>query len=69
MFEAVSLYTTGSAYATGEEKKRGKIAKGFLADFSVLTENLFSISEDELLMVEADMTVVGGQIVYQKERK
>ncbi|MGG3941261.1 amidohydrolase [Peribacillus psychrosaccharolyticus] len=69
MFEAVSLYTTGSAYATGEEKNRGKIAKGFLADFSVLTENLFSISEDELLMVEADMTIVGGQIVYQKERK
>jgi len=68
MFEAISLYTTGSAYATGEEMVRGKIAKGYLADFSVLTENIFSVSEDELLAVEADMTVIGGQIVYRKDR-
>jgi len=67
MFEAVSLYTTGSAYAIGEENRRGKIEAGYLADFTVLDQDLFSISPENITGVNVVNTVVSGDIVYTAE--
>lgn len=64
MFEAVSLYTTGSAYAIGEENRRGKIEVGYLADFTVLDQDLFSILIEKITASKVVHTVVGGDIVY-----
>ncbi|KFN01455.1 amidohydrolase [Bacillus clarus] len=65
VFEAVSLFTTGSAYAIGKEGKRGKIAKGYEADFTILDRNIFEIEVEEIKEVQAEATVVDGRIVYQ----
>lgn len=67
MFEAVSLYTTGSAYAIGEEERRGKIETGYLADFTVLDQDLFSISPEDITTANVVNTVVSGEIVYTTE--
>ncbi|RFU66197.1 amidohydrolase [Bacillus sp. V59.32b] len=65
--EAVSLYTSGSALAIGCENKRGKINKGFDADFTVLDKDIFTEDADALLTAHAVMTVIGDQIVYQTD--
>lgn len=67
VYEAVSLFTTGSAYAIGKEAKRGKIAKGYEADFTILDRNIFEIEAEEIKEVQAEMTVIDGKIVYRKD--
>ncbi|MFC0473243.1 amidohydrolase [Halalkalibacter kiskunsagensis] len=63
-FEAVQLFTSGSAYAIERERERGYIAEGFVADFTILDRNLFSIKADEILLTNLVMTVVDNTIMY-----
>ncbi|RIW35735.1 amidohydrolase, partial [Bacillus salacetis] len=65
MYEAVSLFTKGSAYACHHEHDHGMIKKGYKADFTVLPKDLFQIGADELLEMEVEMTVVDETIVYK----
>lgn len=67
IFEAISLYTTGSAYAIGEEEKRGKIAVGYAADFTVLDQDLFTIDPEQIDNVNVHLTVVDGDILYRQQ--
>lgn len=53
VYEAVSLFTTGSAYAIGKEAKRGQITKGYEADFTILDRNMFEIEAEEIKEVQA----------------
>lgn len=62
--QALGLYTVGSAWFSNEEKKKGMIAPGQLADFAVLTEDYFMIPEEDIKQLESSLTVVGGKIVY-----
>ncbi|MYL34107.1 amidohydrolase family protein [Pontibacillus yanchengensis] len=64
MFEAISLYTTGSAYAIGKEKEKGKILPGYNADFTVLDRDLFSMTPENLLQVVVSKTIIAGRVVY-----
>ena len=48
-FEAVCLFTTGSAATIGKATVRGKIAVGYDADFTVLDKDLFEVDEEEIL--------------------
>lgn len=64
--EAVALYTTGSAYTSFEEKTKGKLEPGYLADFVVLSDDLFSVPEEKLLDVKVERTYVGGRLAYQR---
>lgn len=63
--EALRAYTQGSAYAAFQEKEKGTIAPGKLADIIVLSENLFSIPPDKIKDVRVSITVMGGKLVYQ----
>ena len=62
--EAVELYTTGSAYTAYEEEYKGKLKEGYLADFIVLSDDIFSIDEKEILSVKVEKTFLGGEEVY-----
>ena len=62
--EAVEAYTLGSAYAEFQEKEKGSITPGKLADFVVLSDDIFSIRPEAIRNVKVEMTVVGGKIVY-----
>jgi len=64
--EALKAYTANSAYLTFEEKVKGRIAPGFFADFAALSDDYFSVPEREIAGLRADVTVVGGKIVYRR---
>ncbi|MGA8406668.1 MAG: amidohydrolase [Candidatus Acidiferrales bacterium] len=59
-------YTVGSAYAEFEEKTKGMIAPGMLADLVVYPVDLNVVPARQLLEIPVKMTIVGGRIVYQQ---
>jgi predicted amidohydrolase YtcJ len=63
-YEALALYTNGSAWFSGEEKEKGKISKGFYADMVVLTDDYFTIKTDDVRNLESLLTIVNGNVVY-----
>jgi predicted amidohydrolase YtcJ len=64
--EAIYSYTQACAYAAFEEDVKGSLEKGKYADLVVLSNDLEKCSEEEILSTEVLMTVVGGQVKYQK---
>jgi predicted amidohydrolase YtcJ len=65
MDQAIAAYTAGSAFAEFEEKEKGKLASGMLADFVVLDRDLTSIAAEKVLGTKVLRTVVGGKTVYE----
>ncbi|KHF39309.1 amidohydrolase [Halalkalibacter okhensis] len=65
-YEAVQLFTTGSAYAIEKEDERGKIAKGYVADFTILDQNLFTIAPEDILTTNVVKTIVDNTVMYEK---
>ena len=65
MDQAIAAYTTGSAFAEYEEKDKGKIATGMLADFVVLDRDPAASSPEKILATKVLRTVVGGKTVYE----
>ncbi|MFD1213699.1 amidohydrolase [Arthrobacter sp. GCM10027362] len=60
--QAVRAYTVGSAYAVHQEQDKGTLAHGKLADFAVLSEDLYRVPADQIAAVTVDATVVAGRI-------
>ena len=68
-FEAVRLYTVGAAQIIAQDQVRGKIEKGYTADFTVLEEDLFTIDIENIPQVKVTYTIVDGRIVYKNRCK
>jgi predicted amidohydrolase YtcJ len=66
--EALHGYTTLGAFAGREERVKGSLEPGKLADVAVLDRDLFGIPSDEIRDVQVDMTIVGGVVRYDRER-
>ena len=66
--EAIYSYTLGNAYAAFEENHKGSLIPGKLADIVVLSNDLITCSDEEILDTEILYTIVGGKIKYQKGR-
>jgi predicted amidohydrolase YtcJ len=64
--EAIRLYTATPAYGEWQEKVKGTLRPGMLADLVVWSADLLTIPERDILTAEPVMTVVGGRVVYQK---
>ncbi|MEM9321044.1 MAG: amidohydrolase family protein, partial [Pseudomonadota bacterium] len=64
--EALQHWTAAGAWFSRETGKKGQIAPGQFADFAVLDRDYFSVSEDQIGDIEADLTCVGGKIVHAK---
>lgn len=62
--EALRLYTQGSTWFSSETGKKGAIVPGQLADMVVLSEDYFSVPEEEIKGIESVLTVMDGKIVY-----
>jgi len=67
--EALRAYTINNAYAAFEADIRGSIKKGKLADITVFDRNLLTIPPEEILQTEVLLTIVDGQIVFEKTAK
>jgi hypothetical protein len=61
--QAVHAYTVGSAYAESQDDIKGSLAPGKLADFTVLSEDIFQLDPVQIENVKPLTTVVGGEIV------
>jgi predicted amidohydrolase YtcJ len=67
--EAVEAYTAGSAYAEFQDKEKGSIMPGKLADMVLLSDDIFTIDPVKIRDVNVIKTIVGGRIVWDKDRK
>jgi len=65
--EAIECYTLGSAYASFEEDIKGSLQVGKLADIVVLSKDIFTMPEEEMLNTEVVYTILGGKIIYPLE--
>ena len=64
--EAIRGYTRNAAWLTFEEESKGTLEPGMLADMVVLSEDLLTIASERIMGVEVDMTIVGGQVLYER---
>lgn len=65
--EALYSYTLGNAYAGFEEKEKGSLEKGKLADIVILNKNLLNCPDEEILNAQVLYTIVGGEVKYRQE--
>ncbi|WP_099035291.1 amidohydrolase [Lacimicrobium alkaliphilum] len=65
--QALIAYTRGAAYASAEEKIKGSLAPGKLADLVILDQDLFSIEAEQIADVQVQRTIVGGRTVFSRD--
>jgi predicted amidohydrolase YtcJ len=63
--EALRVNTINGAYNSHEEVIKGSVTAGKLADFVVLSDDLFTVDQQKIKDIEIVRTVVGGTTVYQ----
>jgi predicted amidohydrolase YtcJ len=64
--ESVRTYTRNGAYAGFEEHLKGSLEPGKLGDLAVYADDPYALDAEELLELEADLTVVSGRVVYRR---
>ena len=64
--QALKMFTIWPAFASFQEKDKGSIEVGKLADFTVLSADIMKIPPPEILKTENEMTIIGGQVVYDR---
>jgi predicted amidohydrolase YtcJ len=67
--QALKMFTIWPAFASFEENDKGSIETGKLADFTVLSQDIMKIPPPEILTTRCEMTVIGGEVVYQAPSK
>jgi predicted amidohydrolase YtcJ len=66
--EALRSYTIACAYAAFEEDLKGSLTPGKLADLVVLSKDILTVPEEEILSTEVLYTIVGGEVVYDASK-
>ena len=62
--EALRSYTINNAFAAFEEDIKGSLTVGKLADITVLSQDILTVSEDEIPNTEIVYTIIGGEVMY-----
>jgi predicted amidohydrolase YtcJ len=62
--QAVHAYTVGSAYAQFDEKIKGSVEAGKLADLAVLSQDIFNIDPVQIENTRVDLTIFDGRVIY-----
>jgi len=65
--EAIEAYTMGSAYAEFQDRVKGSITPGKLADMVLLSEDVLTVAPDRIRDIKALKTWIGGQLIYDAE--
>ena len=65
--DAVRAFTSGAAWASFDEQRKGTLARDMLADIVIISEDLFALPPERLLEAEVVMTIVDGKIVYRRD--
>lgn len=61
---ALELWTSGSAWFSNEQGRKGRIREGMLADLVALSDDFFTVDPEDIKAIESVLTVVGGKVVY-----
>ena len=65
--DALQAYTEHGAFAQKRESVKGRLAPGFLADVAVFSRNLLTADPADILEdTRCDLTILGGQVVYER---
>ncbi len=64
--QALESYTVNAVYAGFEEKSKGSLTPGKLADITVFSEDIMTIPEDDILSAEVAYTIIGGKVKYTR---
>lgn len=67
--EALRSYTLDAAYGAFQEKQKGSIEAGKLADFTVFSHDLMTVPEEQILDTEVAMTIVGGKVKFENNEE
>jgi predicted amidohydrolase YtcJ len=65
--EAIRAYTMGSAFASFDDKIKGSIEPGKLADMVVVSEDILSIPPAQIEEASVETTIFDGKVVYRRE--
>jgi predicted amidohydrolase YtcJ len=65
--QAVHAYTVGSAYASFQDHIKGSLQPGKLADLIVLSQDIFNIDPAGIADTKTEITILGGEVVYQHD--
>jgi predicted amidohydrolase YtcJ len=65
--QAIRLYTTNNAWLTFEEKEKGSLEKGKLADLVILRKDILTCPVDEIKTIEVERTYLGGKQVFPRQ--
>jgi hypothetical protein len=63
---AIEAYTSGAAWASFDEQRKGRLAPGQLADIVILSKDLFSLPASRLLEAEVTTTIFDGKVVFSR---
>ncbi len=66
--EALESYTIKNAYAAFEEKSKGSLVPGKLADITVLSRDIMTVPENQILGAQVLYTIVGGKVAFQQSK-
>jgi len=64
--QALRLYTSAASRYTFEEDRKGTLERGKLADLVILSADYLTVPEDQIKDIKADMTLVGGKVVFSR---
>jgi predicted amidohydrolase YtcJ len=61
--QALRMYTFGSAFACFQEREKGRLMKGMLADFIVVDRDIFAVDASEIQDIKVLQTYIGGDLI------
>lgn len=62
--EALHAFTIGSAWFTGDERRKGRLIPGQLAELAVLSNDYFRVADEEIGRIRTLLTITGGRVVH-----
>ena len=65
--DALRAYTSDAAYAEFQEREKGKLETGMLADCVLLDQDITHIPPQQIRDTKVQLTVVGGKVVYERQ--
>ncbi|MCD4692197.1 MAG: amidohydrolase family protein, partial [Calditrichales bacterium] len=64
--QALRAYTINCAYAAFEEDFKGSLTVGKLADITILSQDIMTIADEDILKTKVLYTIVGGRVMYER---
>jgi predicted amidohydrolase YtcJ len=65
--DAIRAFTSGAAWASFDEMRKGTLERDMLADIVILSADIFSLPPDRLLEAEVVMTIMDGKVVFRRD--